>query len=320
MFRNFYHDFFDFPVMRRPISLIESGLRPRRIIYKPSLNDAENYKPSYKKNQNSKQLNKYKQRALQDHFENDFSDLINYINHSHNRMMSRSFNNFFKNDFFDEFEKDFFNSNFNKLDSEVNKALNKETKQINNKASNKSESKAQDNVSSQETATKTNSYRNALHENEKEKVVDNKETKDTKQQKEENKVKSQSNDNKEDDEFYATHVYSNTIIRNGKKVSKKTTILENYDGEKIIKTEEDLGDGKLVFRTQKFYYDENGTLVRELTEDYKTKEAIAENKSDKKQVKEAEAEDDITIEDIPLEKESKLSSKDSLKSELNKQI
>lgn len=305
MFRNFYHDFFDFPVMRRPFSLIDHGLRPMKVVYKPSLSDSNNHIAKNTPN-TKKQLAKQRSRAFRDPFEEDFADLISYVNDTHTDLMNRTFgrslfnrrNDFFNDNFFRDFERDFFNLNVNQLDQEVDNNKKKEIK------SNEKEAKSpKKDAKAENSSTKCSKN-------------DNEELQSNKSNKQEKVEIKENNEEDNNSKYYATHVYSNTVIKNGKKISKKTTVLENYDGEKIIKSEEDLGDGNIITRTQKFFFDENGTLVREITEDHNKKEALADAKKDGKM----EVEDDITVEDIPLEKEEKISKKASIKSETNTKI
>lgn len=93
-----------------------------------------------------------------------------------------------------------------------------------------------------------------------------------------------------------TSVKNNTVIKDGKRITKKTKTIIDKDGNKTIETQEDHGDGKIKTLVEKVYHDKDGNLIKEITEDIGEGAKIKEQKvlalNDKKKV-----EDDITIED-----------------------
>ena len=72
---------------------------------------------------------------------------------------------------------------------------------------------------------------------------------------------------KHNHENYLKSVNTNTIIRNGKRISKKTKTSIDKDGNKTIETEEDHGDGHVKFIVAKIFHDTDGNLIKEITED-----------------------------------------------------
>ena len=99
-----------------------------------------------------------------------------------------------------------------------------------------------------------------------------------------------------DKEHVLKSVKSNTIIKNGKRITKKTKTVVDKDGNKTIETQEDHGDGKVKTLVTKIFHDKDGNLIKEVTEDIGEGPKVKEQKmlalNDKKKV-----EDDIVIED-----------------------
>ncbi len=99
---------------------------------------------------------------------------------------------------------------------------------------------------------------------------------------------------------YYKSIKSNTVIKNGKKIEKKTTTIEEENGDKTIIVEE-TNDGKTIKRTELIHHDQDGNLVKEITIDEGTGNPITEHKmlalNNKK-------EDDIEITEEKPEKTS----------------
>lgn len=89
---------------------------------------------------------------------------------------------------------------------------------------------------------------------------------------------------------------NNTVIKNGKRITKQTKTVVDKDGNKTIETAEDHGDGKVKLLVTKIFHDKDGNLIKEITEDLGEGPKLKEKKmlalNDKKKV-----EDDITIAD-----------------------
>ena len=89
-------------------------------------------------------------------------------------------------------------------------------------------------------------------------------------------------------------VKNNTIIKNGKRITKKTKVTLDKDGNKTIETQEDHGDGKVKTLVTKIFHDKEGNLIKEITEDVGNGPQLKEQKmlalNDKKK-------DEIVIED-----------------------
>ena len=110
--------------------------------------------------------------------------------------------------------------------------------------------------------------------------------------------KNNNNENNKNVKTYQKSVKSNTIIKNGKKVEKKTTTIHESNGDKKIIMEEKHDDGKTITRTEFIHHDEEGNLVKEITVDDGTGKHSTEQKmlalNNKKH-----QEDDIEITDEP---------------------
>ena len=73
--------------------------------------------------------------------------------------------------------------------------------------------------------------------------------------------------NKNKNKSYPKSVKTNTIIKDGKKVEKKTTTIHESNGDRKIIIEEKHDDGKTIQRTEFIHHDEDGNLVKEITVD-----------------------------------------------------
>lgn len=60
---------------------------------------------------------------------------------------------------------------------------------------------------------------------------------------------------------------TNTIIKNGKRVTKQTKVMKDNLGNKTTESIEDHGEGNYIKVVDKIYHDEDGNLIKQITED-----------------------------------------------------
>lgn len=118
---------------------------------------------------------------------------------------------------------------------------------------------------------------NTLFDDEFFKKIDNEFDKHLEKQciKEEKHVNDKNNKNVQS---YQKSVKTNTIIRDGKKIEKKTTTIHEQNGDRKIMIEEKHDDGKTISRTELIHHDEDGNLVKEITVDEGTGKHHTEHK------------------------------------------
>lgn len=109
--------------------------------------------------------------------------------------------------------------------------------------------------------------------------------------------KHQNDGNKNNIKSYQKSVKTNTIIKDGKKVEKKTTTIHESNGDRRIIIEEKHDDGKTIQRTEFIHHDEDGNLVKEITVDEGTGKHHTEHKMLALNNKKHQEEDDIEIAD-----------------------